>query len=97
MDEYAIACISEVLRLSVCREAACSTGYSPLINFQVEDLDSVIPQLLMHGAELDGPIKYPRHGKVAVLRSPDGHMVGISELLPDQPGTDGEHETGQGT
>ena len=82
--------------------------------------------MLYSGAELDGPIKYPRQGKVrtppnnttplsvislfafvplasdtpmlsasqrltacrqvAVLRSPDGHMIGISESIV---GTDG--------
>lgn len=31
------------------------------------------------GAHLDGPIQYPAHGKVASLRSPDGHMIGIYE------------------
>merc|ERR1711865_57265 len=71
---------------SVEGEAACSTGYSPLINFEVADLAATIPELLMQGAELDGPIKYPRQGKVAVLRSPDGHMIGISESVV---GTDG--------
>ena len=31
------------------------------------------------GAVLDGPIKYPSHGKVASVRSPDGHMIGLFE------------------
>lgn len=47
-------------------EAACSTGYSPFLNFDTQDLSDTIPRLLMLGAIMDGPIKYPAHGKVRV-------------------------------
>lgn len=47
-----------------CSEAACSTGYSPFLNFDIQDLSDTIPRLLMMGAIMDGPIKYPAHGKV---------------------------------
>jgi catechol 2,3-dioxygenase-like lactoylglutathione lyase family enzyme len=52
-------------------EAACSTGYSPFLNFDIQDLSEAVPRLLMLGAIMDGPIKYPAHGKVrtAVHRS----------------------------
>eukprot|EP00293_Proteomonas_sulcata_P016123 CAMPEP_0184304214 /NCGR_PEP_ID=MMETSP1049-20130417/13795_1 /TAXON_ID=77928 /ORGANISM="Proteomonas sulcata, Strain CCMP704" /LENGTH=132 /DNA_ID=CAMNT_0026615971 /DNA_START=70 /DNA_END=468 /DNA_ORIENTATION=- len=60
-------------------EAACTTGYTPLLQFDVEDMDMIIPQCLSMGANLDGPIKYPSHGKVASLRSPCGHMIGLFE------------------
>jgi catechol 2,3-dioxygenase-like lactoylglutathione lyase family enzyme len=46
-------------------EAACSTGYSPFLNFDIQDLSEAVPRLLMLGAIMDGPIKYPAHGKVA--------------------------------
>ena len=42
-------------------------------------MDKTIYKLLEMGAILDGPIKYPTHGKVASLRSPDGHMIGLFE------------------
>ena len=42
-------------------------------------MDSTVARLIGLGAELDGPIKYPPHGKVAALRSPDGHMIGLYE------------------
>lgn len=45
-------------------EAACSVGYSPFLNFDIEDLSDAVPRLLMMGAIMDGPIKYPAHGKV---------------------------------
>ncbi|EQC38743.1 hypothetical protein SDRG_03707 [Saprolegnia diclina VS20] len=60
-------------------EAACSAGYSPFLNFDVYDMDETIPRLLMLGAAMDGPIKYPAFGKVAAVRSPDGTMIGLYE------------------
>lgn len=43
------------------------------------DFDNTIYRLLKMGAVLDGPIKHPVHGKVAALRAPDGHMIGLYE------------------
>ena len=60
-------------------EASASTGYSPILSFNVPDLDERVAALIGHGASLDGPIKYPPHGKVAALRSPDGHMISLYE------------------
>lgn len=40
-------------------------GYSPFLNFDIEDLSDAVPRLLMMGAIMDGPIKYPAHGKVS--------------------------------
>lgn len=65
------------------QEAPCSTGYSPLLNFVVSDLDATLPQLLMLGAEMDGPVKHPVQGKVVVIRAPDGHMLGLIEEQDD--------------
>ncbi|EFC50700.1 predicted protein [Naegleria gruberi] len=60
-------------------EASSTTGYSPFLCFDVNEMDKTIYKLLEMGAILDGPIKYPSHGKVAALRSPDGHMIGLFE------------------
>ena len=49
------------------REANLCTGYSPLLNFDVMDLDTLLPSLLQMGATLDGPIKYPQFGKVTLI------------------------------
>lgn len=51
--------------------------YSPLLCFDVADMDVAIQRALGMGAHLDGPIKYPAHGAVASIRSPDGHMIGL--------------------
>ena len=57
-----------------------TTGYSPFVNFEVRDMDTAVNNMLRMGAELDGPIKYPPQGKVAALRGPDGHMLGLYEM-----------------
>jgi predicted enzyme related to lactoylglutathione lyase len=62
-------------------EAAVSTGYSPLLVFEVacDTLDATVARCLQAGAHLDGPLQYPAHGKVATMRTPDGHMIGLYE------------------
>ncbi|KAI9921286.1 hypothetical protein PsorP6_002349 [Peronosclerospora sorghi] len=61
----------------LCVTLAQSSGYSPFLNFDIPDLSDAVPRLLMLGAIMDGPIKYPAHGKTAALRSPDGVMIGL--------------------
>jgi catechol 2,3-dioxygenase-like lactoylglutathione lyase family enzyme len=60
-------------------EASLCVGYSPFLNFDIDDMDSVVARCVQLGANLDGPIQYPAHGKVAALRAPDGHMIGLYE------------------
>lgn len=60
-------------------EAQLGVGYSPFLNFDVDDMDMTVARCVQMGANLDGPIQYPAHGKVAALRAPDGHMVGLYE------------------
>lgn len=42
-------------------------------------MDSTIPKLMQLGAALDGSIRYEPYGKIAAVRSPDGHMLGLFE------------------
>jgi catechol 2,3-dioxygenase-like lactoylglutathione lyase family enzyme len=62
---------------AVSNEAQLSVGYSPMLSFEVVDMDSTIAKCVQMGAHLDGPIQYPAHGKVAAMRAPDGHMIGL--------------------
>ncbi len=62
-------------------EASLCVGYSPFLNFDVDDMDSIVARCVQLGANLDGPIQYPAHGKVAALRAPDGHMIGLYEPM----------------
>ncbi|CAA0820738.1 Lactoylglutathione lyase / glyoxalase I family protein [Striga hermonthica] len=54
-------------------------GYSSLLSFTVSDINSTVTKLMSLGAELDGPIKYEIHGKVAAVRCADGHVLGLYE------------------
>jgi predicted enzyme related to lactoylglutathione lyase len=60
-------------------DAVSRAGYSPFLCFDVMDLNSTVGSLISLGGELDGPIKHPVFGKFAVIRSPDGHMIGLYE------------------
>ena len=60
-------------------EAFCSTGYSPMLSFEVPDVQECVTRLIPLGAHMDGPIRHETFGKVAVLRSPDGQMVSLSD------------------
>lgn len=60
-------------------EAQVCTGYSPFLTFDVNDMDHTIARCAQLGAHLDGPIQYPAHGKIATMRAPDGHMIGLYE------------------
>lgn len=42
-------------------------------------MDTVVPRLMQLGATLDGAIRYEPYGKMAAVRSPDGHMIGLIE------------------
>lgn len=68
----------------VTSESQVATGYSPLLNFTIGDMDQTIVQCMQLGAHLDGPIQYPAHGKIAAIRSPDGHMIGLYEPSMDE-------------
>lgn len=62
-------------------EAAVTTGYTPFLSFAVADVSATVARCISLGAVLDGAIKYPPRGgpKVAALRAPDGHMIGLIE------------------
>ena len=62
-----------------CREAYCTTGYTPFLSFNVADLQQTVSIMLQLGGTLDGPIKYPGSGKVAAVRAPDGQMLSLYE------------------
>lgn len=64
----AIGPLNNGFRLSikaVDSEAHLSTGYSPFLNFEVEDMNAAVANCVQLGGQLDGPIQYPSHGKVS--------------------------------
>ena len=49
-------------------------------------MDATSAKCVQLGGQLDGPIQYPAHGKVAALRTPDGHMIGLQEPVREEGG-----------
>lgn len=60
-------------------EALLSTGYGPLLQLDVRNMDALVPRLLAAGASLDGAILHEPAGTVATLRAPDGPLVTLFE------------------
>ncbi|KAI7844177.1 hypothetical protein COHA_002312 [Chlorella ohadii] len=69
-------------------EAYCTTGYSPVLTFDVEDLQSTLVRCLERGATMDGAIQHSPHGKVAALRGPDGVMISLVETGGGESGNE---------
>ncbi|KJE95388.1 hypothetical protein CAOG_05842 [Capsaspora owczarzaki ATCC 30864] len=63
------------------QEVFTCTGYSPILTFTMppSELDTRLYALLAKGAILDGPLKHELYGKIASLRTPDGHMITLFE------------------
>lgn len=72
---YPAACADPPTR----SEAQLGTAYSPLLTFNVDDLDATLPRLLELGAALDGPVVRELYGATAAVRAPDGTMIGLHE------------------
>ena len=58
------------------REAYCTTGYSPVLAFDVEDLQATLVRCLQQGATMDGSIQHSSHGKVGGQVAWGGGRVG---------------------
>lgn len=53
------------------------TGSSPILSFNVTDIDAVIATLSDRGGRLEGDVREPPFGKVAAIRTPDGHLLSL--------------------
>lgn len=53
------------------------TGGSPILSFHVDDLLDAIATLESLGGKLEGRIREPFFGKVAAVRSPEGHLLSL--------------------
>lgn len=60
-------------------------GSSPILSFQVDDVQASVNALESLGGTLEGRIREPSFGKVAAMRTPDGHLVSLL-----QPNADGK-------
>ena len=53
------------------------TGVSPILSFHVEDVYATLEKLKGMGALLEGDVREPPFGKVAAVRSPEGHLLSL--------------------
>jgi catechol 2,3-dioxygenase-like lactoylglutathione lyase family enzyme len=58
-------------------ESQLQPGYTPILHFEVDDVQTRVNAALALGGRLDGKIQYETHGAVACVRTPDGHMIGM--------------------
>lgn len=58
-------------------EANADVGSSPILSFHVDDIQQAIAKLEGLGAQLEGRVREPAFGKVAAMRTPDGHLLSL--------------------
>ena len=63
-------------------ESQLQTGYTPILHFEGDDVQTRVNAALTLGGRLDGKIQYETHGAVACVRTPDGHMIGMYQSTP---------------
>jgi hypothetical protein len=61
--------VTVTLRHADYKESLLSCGYSPFLNFVVQDMDTTMHRLVALGAHMDGAVKYEEHGKVCRSRA----------------------------
>mmetsp|Transcript_7532 Transcript_7532/g.8562 ORF Transcript_7532/g.8562 Transcript_7532/m.8562 type:complete len:128 (+) Transcript_7532:121-504(+) len=68
--------------------AFCTTGYSPILNFQLKDGQNINTQVKKledeYGAKLDGEIQIDNDFEIATVKSEDGHMVSLMKVKYDE-------------
>lgn len=58
-------------------ESPVAGGDSLILSFHVDDIQAAIATLEQLGAQLEGRVREPSFGKVAAVRTPDGHLVSL--------------------
>lgn len=66
-------------------------GDSPILSFHVEDVYGSISTLESMGASLEGRVREPAFGKVAAVRTPDGHLLSLLQPAPQPTGASMAH------
>lgn len=56
---------------------------SPILSFHVVDIYTAIEDLEAMGARLEGHVRQPAFGKVASIRTPDGHLLSLLQPIDD--------------
>jgi len=58
-------------------EHTYSSGDTPILSFHVDDVYAMLAKLEEMGAKLEGRVREPSFGKVAAVRTPDGHLLSL--------------------
>ncbi|CAL54308.1 Glyoxalase-like domain [Ostreococcus tauri] len=58
-------------------ESQLTPGYTPILVFEVADVNARVNAALRAGGRLDGKIAYDARGATACVRAPDGHVIGL--------------------
>lgn len=66
-------------------------GDSPILSFHVEDVYAAIATLEAMGAKLEGRVREPGFGKVAAVRTPDGHLLSLLQPASQPAGASVGH------
>jgi predicted enzyme related to lactoylglutathione lyase len=61
----------------------CQIGGSPILSFHVMDVYTTIEDLEAMGGRLEGTVRQPPFGKVALVRTPDGHLLNLLQPVDD--------------
>ncbi|BAU12316.1 glyoxalase/bleomycin resistance protein/dioxygenase [Leptolyngbya sp. NIES-3755] len=72
-------------------ESVSNVGDSPILSFHVEDVYAAIKALEDRGATLEGRVREPAFGKVAAVRTPDGHLLSLLQPAPQPAGASMAH------
>ncbi|PSB26629.1 VOC family protein [Stenomitos frigidus] len=58
-------------------EHTYNAGDTPILSFHVDDVYAMLTKLEEMGAKLEGRVREPSFGKVAAVRTPDGHLLSL--------------------
>lgn len=58
-------------------EHTYNSGDTPILSFHVDDVYAMLAKLEEMGAKLEGRVREPSFGKVAAVRTPDGHLLSL--------------------
>ncbi|MBD2018753.1 VOC family protein [Leptolyngbya sp. FACHB-36] len=72
-------------------ESTSTTGDSPILSFHVEDVYAALSKLEELGATLEGRVREPAFGKVAAVRTPDGHLLSLLQPVAQPTGASMAH------
>ena len=72
-------------------EHTYNAGDTPILSFHVDDVYAMLTKLEEMGAKLEGRVREPSFGKVAAVRTPDGHLLSLLQPAAQPAGAGMTH------